>query len=106
MFMISTNRKNNRITIEEDGYLPAYSAYEQGAMTYKVSMKLTDFEGLLPMSVLGDIRDDEIEEAANDDVNYRESKDLAACDQELIPDAFGLLTEACLLGSIFHQQED
>lgn len=70
MFMISTNRKNNRITIEEDGYLPAYSAYEQGAMTYKVSMKLTDFEGLLPMSVLGDIRDDEIEEAANDDVNF------------------------------------
>ena len=70
MFMITTNRRNNRITIEEDGYLPAYSAYEQGAMTYKVSMKLTDFEGLLPISVLGDIRDDEIEECANDDVNF------------------------------------
>lgn len=70
MFMISTNRKKNRITIEEDGYLQSYSAYEQGAMTYKVSMKLTDFEGLLPMSVLGDIRDDEIEECANDDVNF------------------------------------
>lgn len=70
MFMISTNRKKNRITIEEDGYLPAYSAYEQGAMTYKVSMKLTDFEGLLPISVLDDIQDREIEEAANDDVNF------------------------------------
>ena len=30
MFMISTNRKKNRITIEEDGYLQSYSAYEQG----------------------------------------------------------------------------
>ena len=70
MFMITTNRRNNRITIEEDGYLPAYSAYEQGAMTYKVSMKLTDFDGLLPFSVLDDIQDQEIEEAANDDVNF------------------------------------
>ena len=70
MFMISTNRKNNRITIEEDGYLQSCSAYEQGAMTYKVSMKLTDFDGLLPFSVLDDIQDQEIEEAANDDVNF------------------------------------
>ena len=70
MFMISTNRKKNRITIEEDGYLQSYSAYEQGAMTYKVSMKLTDFEGLLPFSVLDDIQDQEIEEAANDDLNF------------------------------------
>lgn len=72
MFMITTNRRNNRITIEQDGYLPSYSAYEQGAPTFKVSMSMDDFDGLLPVSVFDDILDEELEDIANNDVNFCE----------------------------------
>lgn len=72
MFIITTNRSNNRVIIEHDGYLPSYNAYEQGAPIYKVSMSKTNFIELLPISISNSALDDELENIANNSVNFGE----------------------------------
>ena len=74
MFKIRTNRRNNRVVIEQDGYALYNDTYKRTLPTYKVSMDVGELTGILPDAVLV-MQDDELSYRANCDVNFHAAMD-------------------------------
>lgn len=74
MFKIRTNRRNNRVVIEQDGYALYNDTYKRTLPTYKVSMSIDDFIAIFPDAVLI-MQDDELTYRVNTDVNFHATMD-------------------------------
>lgn len=74
MFKIRTNRRNNRVVIEQDGYALYNDTYKRTLPTYKVSMSIDGFIAIFPDAVLI-MQDDELSYRVNTDVNFHAAMD-------------------------------
>lgn len=74
MFKIRTNRRNNRIVIEQDGHALYNDTYKRTLPTYKVSMSIDGFIAIFPDAVLI-MQDNELTYRVNTDVNFHATMD-------------------------------